>query len=122
MEITQVKKKSLLVIVTGDPRFTETVAEALRLAAGVAVWKRFSVNVCLIGPAVLACGERADDLPQGKLIQHFIPMIRESGGEIFLKPDDQPLDELDPEWVLTQVIKVERLAKLAADADRVFRF
>lgn len=122
MEITQIKKRSLLVLVTGDPRHSGTVVEGLRMAAGVAVWKQFEVSVCLLGPAVLACSERVDELPQGRLIQQFIPMIRESGGEVFLKPDDQTVAELDSGIALTRWIKVERLAQLAAESGCVFRF
>src|SRR5947209_4299159 len=47
----------LLFIITSDPRHSPRPAEAIRIAAGVGVWKRTGLTVYLRNAAVLALSE-----------------------------------------------------------------
>lgn len=120
--ITARKKPTMLVIITSDPREGLRTAEALRMAGGIGVWQQVKVNVCLRHEASRAMGERVEALHGGRLFEQFIPMVRESGGEVYVQTNEETCMEIDPDTLLTRNLKEQRLAELAAEADYVLRF
>jgi len=68
-----------LFIVTSDPRRSHRPAEAIRIAAGVAAWKKVAVHVHLRGPAVLCLDEFPEELVQGNNIERYLPVLAEEG-------------------------------------------
>ena len=69
-------------IITSDPRTSPRPAEAVRIAAGVAAWRKVAVTVYLRGAAVLALREFPDDLADGDNFSRYLPLVGESGGLI----------------------------------------
>jgi len=101
------KQRRVLVVVDADPSANPRAAEALRMAGGVGVWDQLDVHVALCGLAVKAKGEGVAQLPEARIIEQFLPMIREHGGRVHVMP------------VATTDGK---LAELAAEFDSVMRF
>jgi len=99
--------RRVLVVVDADPRTNPRAAEALRMAGGVGVWKQVEVDVALCGPATAAKGEGVSQLPDARVIEQFLPMIREHGGRVHVLPD---------------ATAEGKLPELAADFDSVMRF
>ena len=72
-------RKSLLVAVTSDPRTSHRPAEGIRIAAGVAAWRKVDVRLYLGGAAVLALSSDVDDLVNEESFREYLPMLNESG-------------------------------------------
>ncbi len=113
---------TLLFIITTDPRTSHRPAEAIRIAAGVGVWKQVDVTVYLRGAAVLAVVEDTGQLVDEENYRRYLPALAELGHPIYvqrgapllLKPVERRLkiEELDD----------ARLAALAAKSSYVLRF
>src|SRR5438046_799173 len=79
------KKLGLLISVPPDhTNFNHGVrlAEAVRIAAGLAAWRKLTVTVCLREPAVLALSEFPEELTDGDNFSRYLPLVTESGGRI----------------------------------------
>jgi hypothetical protein len=115
-------KRSVLLIVTGDPRRSARPAEAVRIAAGLSANGRLDVTLCLRGASVLALGEEADDLMDGDYFTRYLPVVAE-GGRIVTAPagSDEPLIS-EPPVVPDRTLTQEDLQHLVASSDRVLRF
>jgi len=79
--------KALFVIVS-DPRTSHRPAEAIRIAAGVATWKKVEVNVYLRGEAKRVLEEAADDLVDEEHLSRYLPVLREGGGKLYVHEND----------------------------------
>jgi hypothetical protein len=112
----------VLFIVTGDPRTSPRPAEAVRIAAGVGVWKRTDITVYLRGDAVRTLGESADGLVDGDDYARYWPMLAESSQPIYAQKNAAALRELGPATVPFAEISDGQLADLAAAQTCVMRF
>lgn len=74
-----------LFVITSDPRTSHRPAEAIRIAAGVAAWKKVQVDVCLMGAAARVLEESVDELVDADHLTRYLPLLRESGGEVFVQ-------------------------------------
>jgi len=115
-------KSKLLVIVDADPRTNPRAAEALRMAGGVSVWGQVAISVVLRDAAARALGAGARELLDGKMFGQFVPMVRESGGQVYLMPDAGAMEEVDTGELLGNVLKEPEFATLTAKFDYVMRF
>lgn len=70
------ERPSVLFLLGSDPRSSARPAEAIRVAAGVAAWKKVDVTVYLRGPAVLALGEWLDELRDEDNYSRYLPFPR----------------------------------------------
>src|SRR6266852_6441251 len=77
-------QKTLLVVVASDPRASHRPAEAIRLAAGVAAWRKVAVTLFFTGPAIAAVSADCDDFVDEQSYTRYLPMFLESGGAIYL--------------------------------------
>jgi hypothetical protein len=111
-----------LFVVGGDPRVSPRPAEAVRIAAGVSVWKKVTVTVFLSGPAVLALGEFADELVDADNFTRYLPVLTEAGGRVLAEEGARELAELGSSAVAFRVISMAQLADLAAASRYVLRF
>jgi hypothetical protein len=111
-----------LFVVTSDPRTSPRPAEAVRIAAGIAVWKRVGVTVYLRHRAVLALGEFSDELVDGENFSRYLPLVPESGGLICTQRDAAALGEIGQSPIPFREIGDDELARQAAQADYVIRF
>ncbi len=116
------KMPTVLLIITSDPRSGPRAAEAMRLAGGISVWRQVRVNICLRHEASHALCEHSEEMEGGRLFAQFLPMVRESGGEIYVQATDETCLAIDPDTLLSRNLKDARLAALAAEADYVLRF
>jgi hypothetical protein len=115
-------KSSALFVVTGDPRISGTVAEAIRIAAGVGAWKKVQVALYLHGPAVLALSEFPDELVDEDHFTRYLPLVGEAGRPIFVEKDSSLLDQLGVPSQPFQAISVAELRQLAAEHRYLLRF
>ena len=115
-------KPKLLVIVDADPRTNPRAAEALRMAGGVSVWGKVAISVVLRNAAARALGAGAEELLDGKMFGQFVPMVRESGGQVYLMPDAGAMEVVDTGELLGNVLKEPDFATLTAKFDYVMRF
>lgn len=112
----------LVMIVESDPRTSGRPAEGIRLAAGVAVWKKAQFTLILRGPAVHAITEWADDLVDEDHYTRYLPILMESGGSIRLDATSPDLKDLNETSIPRHLIEPLEAAQLLAKADHVFRF
>ena len=115
-------RPSILFLLTSDPRKSHRPAEAIRVAAGVAVWKRADVTVYLGGPAVLALGEWVDDLKDEDNYTRYLPLLAELGRPFFVQAGAPELSELGDTIFPYKAIDEAHLAALAANSSSVLRF
>jgi len=69
--------KSLIIVVSSDPRSSHRPAEAIRLAAGLAAWRKIDVTLFLTGPAVIAVNSDSDDFVDEESYRRYLPMFLE---------------------------------------------
>jgi hypothetical protein len=74
-----------LIIIDSDPRASGRPAEALRIAAGVAAWKKVGVAVYLRGAAARVLDEDADGLVDGENIVRYLQPLLQSGRGVFVQ-------------------------------------
>ena len=84
----------VLFIIASDPRTSHRPAEAIRIAAGVATWKKVEVNVYLQGEATRVLAKDADDLVDEEHLTRYLPMLREGGGKVWAQQSEQELVRL----------------------------
>lgn len=90
-----------LFIIASDPRTSHRPAEAIRIAAGVAAWKKVRIDLCLMGDAARVLDESVDDLVDADHITRYLPLLRESGGEVFVA------DAKDHQAVLEKIFSAD---------------
>ena len=114
--------KTILVVVTSDPRTSHRPAEAVRIAAGVAAWRKVDVSLYLGGPAVLALSSDVDDLVNEESFTEYLPMLSESGRPVFVESGAARLAQVTDARVAYSVIGRTELAALAAQTTYLVRF
>ncbi len=120
-EVTK-RKPVMLILIESDPRTSSRPAEAIRVAGGIGVWQQVKVNVVLRHVASHACTGSVAELADGRLFKQFIPMVRESGGEVYVQADDETMQTIDGDTLMKRNIKDSRLIELTAEADYLLRF
>ena len=115
-------KPRVLFIVTGDPRTSPRPAEAVRIAAGVAAWKKADIAVYLREEAVLALGESSGGLVEEEDYARYWPILAESSQPIYAQKNSAALRELGQAAVAFREISDAQLAELAAQQTCVIRF
>jgi hypothetical protein len=113
---------SLLFVITSDPRTSHRPAEAIRIAAGVGVWKRADVAVYLRGPAVLALGEHTEDLMDEENYTRYLPSVRDFGRPIYVQRGAPLLASPGQTSFKIEEIDDDQLAALSANSTGVLRF
>jgi hypothetical protein len=115
-------KPRVLFIVTGDPRTSPRPAEAVRVAAGVAAWKKADIAVYLRGDAVAALGETPGVLLEEEGYARHWPILSESGQAVYVQQNAAALRELGRPAAPFREISDAQLASLAAAQTCVIRF
>src|SRR6266404_4191739 len=103
-------RKSLLVVLTSDPRTSHRPAEAIRIAAGVAAWRKVEVRVFLAGPAVLALSADVDDLVNEESFTQYLPLLLESGQPVLVEANAPLLGKIGEPAVRFEAISRSQLA------------
>lgn len=111
-----------LVIVNSDPRTSPRPAEAIRIAAGIAVWKKVEVTLVLCEAAVLSLREFPDELIDEDNFTRYLPLLKDTGRPVYVETGAPLLADLGETPVPYERIGIPQLAAMAAAADRVLRF
>lgn len=115
-------RRSLLFIVSSDPRQTARPAEAIRVAAGLGAWKKLDITVYLRDAAVLALGEWVDELRDEDNYTRYLPMLAEAGKPIYVQAGAAERVGLEAASHRYIPITDAELATLAAQSFAVLRF
>jgi hypothetical protein len=115
-------KSGIIFVIDTDPRSSGRPAEAVRIAAGLAVWKRIDVTVYLRDAAILILGEETDELVDQDNFTRFLPVLGESGHPIYVQEGARWLASLGLSALPFQEISDGGLAQLATARSQVIRF
>jgi hypothetical protein len=115
-------KPRALIIVTSDPRTSARPAEAVRIAAGVGTWQKVETTLYLRDTAVLALSESAEDLVDGESYVRYLPLVAESGRNLYAQAGAAALDDLGEARLMFTPIDDGQLADLIANSTNVLRF
>jgi hypothetical protein len=113
---------SVLFVIDTDPRSSGRAAEAVRIAAGLAVWKRIDITVYLRDAAILILGEETDELVDQDNFTRFLPVLAESGRPIYVQESARWLANLGQSALAFREISDGGFAQLAMDRSQVTRF
>ena len=113
-------KPLVLFVISADPRKDGRAVEAIRVAVGVAAWKRVDVAVYLGGPAALAAAENVDDLVDADNMVRYTPLLRELGRPVYIDGTFKP--GLTETTVPIEAMDRAGLAELAARSAYLLRF
>lgn len=105
----------VLFVIEGDPRSSARPAEAVRIAAGVAAWKKARISIYLRAEAILALSEYTDELIDEEVFTRFMPIIGENGGSVYVQAGSPWLRELGEPRLNFEPINDHQLAGLSAE-------
>jgi len=112
----------ILFILTSDPRTSHRPAEALRIAAGVGVWKRAQIAVYLREAAALVLSEFPDGLVDEENYTRYLPSLRDLARPIYVQQGAPLLTQIGQPPLEFEQIDDDQLAALAARSTYVLRF
>ena len=116
----------VLFIITSDPRTSARPAEAIRIAAGVAVWKQIELTVYLKGPAVLALSGEVESLLDAENYGLYLPILRDLGRPIYVENGASGLEDSGTRAAVCPIkfecIDDAQLAAMAAASSHILRF
>jgi hypothetical protein len=111
-----------LVIIETDPRTSPRPAEAIRIAAGIGVWKKTDVTLLLRGPvAGYSLQEYADELVDEDNFTRYLPLVAELPRPIYIEDTFTDLAALEGSPWKYEVIPVARSADLVRENDYLIR-
>jgi hypothetical protein len=111
-----------LVIIETDPRTSPRPAEAIRIAAGIGVWKKTDVTLLLRGPvAGYSLQEYADELVDEDNFTRYLPLVAESQRPIYLEDSFTDLDALKGSPWKYEVVPAAKTAELIRANDYLIR-
>jgi hypothetical protein len=111
-----------LFIIDTDPRASGRPAEAVRIAAGIAVWKKIDVALYLRAAAILILAEYTGDLVDEENYTRYLPILGELPGPIYVQKGASTLSQLGQSVLPFQKISDAELAQMAAKHSCVLRF
>ena len=111
----------MLFIITSDPRASHRPAEAIRIAAGVGVWKAVEIWVYLRGSALHALGD-PHGLADEDNYDRYLPILAELGRPIYVQQDAEELISIAGTAIRFEELSDEQLAKVAAESTYLLRF
>ena len=112
--------KNIVVVIREDPQKSHRASEAIRIALGLSTGPN-PLKIILIGQAKFLVSEEAYDLPDGEMLEKYLPAIQNLQIPIFLDEEFQDKMNVDPEFS-TQVLPDPELSKILGEADRVLVF
>ena len=111
-----------LIIIETDPRTSPRPAEAIRIAAGIGVWKKTDVTLVLRGPvAGYSLQEYADELVDEDNFSRYLPLVAEAPRPIYLEDSFTDVAALDGSPWKYEVIPATKTAELVRTHDYLIR-
>ncbi len=115
-------RPTVLFVVDGDPRVSHRPAEAIRIAAGVAAWKKVDVEIYLHGAAVLTLAEWTDELVDGDSLEQCLPLLDAHDARILAQADSPEWSDMDAGSIPFHRTDRGELAERSAAASQLLRF
>ncbi|KAB2673600.1 MAG: DsrE family protein [Verrucomicrobia bacterium] len=115
-------KPRVLILVTSDPRKSHRPSEAVRIAAGVAAWKKVDVRIYLHGSAIRVAGEWVDELIGEDDFVRYLPIAVSADSPVLVQAGARELAELGDSPVAILPIDDAELARFCARSTNVLRF
>jgi sulfur relay (sulfurtransferase) DsrF/TusC family protein len=115
-------KRPLLFVVSSDPTTSARPAEAIRIAAGLAVWEKIDVRICFWGASVIALDEDTQQFIDEENYTRYMPLLEKSGVAVYAQKDAPLLLRMGNPAIPYEEIAVDDLADLAAVSEFVARF
>ena len=112
----------LLFLITSDPRTSHRPAEAIRIAAGVGVWKKAEIKLYLRDAAVLILREAEEDIVDEENFTRYLPLLADFSLPIYVQRGAPLLVKLAEPLLPFQDIDDAELALLAANSTSLLRF
>jgi hypothetical protein len=112
----------VLILISCDPRVSHRPAEAIRIAAGVGVWKKTDVTVYLRGPAVLLLRDEPGALVDEDVVRQYLPLVTEGGRPIHVEQGAPELKQIGKTPLLIRPTSDEQLSQLAAQSTYLVHF
>jgi|SRR5258707_9632017 len=113
---------TVLILIASDPRTSHRPAEAIRIAAGVGVWKKADMTVYLRDTAVLALREDTEGFVDEGNYTRYLPLVRDSGRPIYVQRGATLLPKAGETSSKFKELDDDELARLAAGSTYVIRF
>jgi hypothetical protein len=110
-----------LFLIASNPHASHRPAEGVRIAAGVAAWKKTRVRLYLHGDAVRCLDEWAEELVDGDNFPSYLPILRDLACPVGVQAGAPGLADLAPTLKYTELSESD-LKKWVAEATFLLRF
>lgn len=115
-------RPSWLIVIESDPRTSRRPAEAVRIAAGVAVWKSVDVRIYLLGPAVQILAKSRAALLDEDILAQSLPLLAAESDSILIDAASGQSVELNATEFPYRAVTIKEAAEIAAQSSTVSRF
>lgn len=112
--------KNLVILIREDPTTTHRASEAIRIALGLSTGPN-PVTIVLLENARQLISEDAYDLPDGEILEKYLPVIKNLELPIVVPLGSRTDFSLDKEFNI-QESSSSHIALLVSHADRVLTF
>ncbi len=112
--------KNIVVLIAEDPNNSHRASEAIRIALGLSTGPN-PLQIILLGNAKYLITEEAFDLPDGEMLEKYLPSIQGLEIPIFVDADSTKTWNFDPDFSV-QELGQGQLEHLLVHADRVLVF
>lgn len=112
--------KNIVVLIREDPQKGHRAAEAIRIALGLSTGPN-PLKIILLDKAKFLVSEEAYDLPDGEMLEKYLPVIQNLQIPILLNRASHESLTLDPEFS-TQTVSDAEIMDILGEADRVLAF
>ncbi|HEY3855529.1 MAG TPA: hypothetical protein VGO67_14155 [Verrucomicrobiae bacterium] len=114
--------RSILFVISDDPRVSGRPAEAIRIAAGIGQWDKVDVSVYLRDAAVLILGENTVEMVDSDNYERYLPLLAKAHRPIYAQSGALSLNRMEKGSFAFREISDVELAQLAAHHAQVIRF
>ncbi|MCW5782097.1 MAG: DsrE family protein [Nitrospirales bacterium] len=112
--------KNLVILIREDPTRTHRASEAMRIALGLSTGPN-PIKIILLENARHLISDEADDLPDGEILEKYLPAIKNLELPIVVPIGSGKTFALDQEFTI-QESSPSQIASLVSHADRVLTF
>ena len=113
-------KRTVLILVSADPRKSGRPAEAVRVAAGLSVHERLAVTLCLCHEAVRILGDEQGELFDGDDVKEYLAVLQASGAWLLALRNRH--NSVPESKVRGEEVSAAQLNNLVNASERVLRF
>jgi hypothetical protein len=112
--------KNIVVLICEDPNISHRASEAIRIALGLSTGPN-PLQILLLGNAKYLITEEAYDLPDGEMLEKYLPSIQSLEIPIFVDADSAKIWNFDSDFSI-QELGPGQLEHILVHADRVLAF